>query len=228
MEEKKKVLVIGGLAKNIPKWISNVFELEHYEQQIHFKRTIAPDERPDVVVALRSWISHKQHKDARDYAVANNIPFISAENGWAQAVQQAMELGLHWFAKTVDKALPELEEPERTELDVILDRAWENAFAREKEKVSALERRLRKDRNRLEQTLKKLSTAEAKEEAAERVLVSIREAAQKQKTKIDSLRLRQNKVLDLIRSVIEGQETLGISNDLIFEIKEKIRDLYDL
>lgn len=82
-DQKKKVLVIGGIDKNIPPWIITAFDVEHIEQQDHFKRLIAPKNKPDVVIALKSWLSHKQCNDAREFAVTNEIPFIISDGGWS-------------------------------------------------------------------------------------------------------------------------------------------------
>lgn len=204
METKKRVLVIGGMDKNIPTWIHKTFEVEHYEQETHFKRAIAPKERPDVVIVLKSWISHKQCADAKDYATKNNIPFIMADGGWAMAVQRAVEAGLDWFAHDIDKSLGKMAEPVKKEADEVVERAWEGAYKREFERSKAFEKRHIKDREKLEKAEASLAAAEKREDAAERVIAKIREAAQERKQDNERTKAEVQKIAREVTAKIDS------------------------
>lgn len=203
MSEMKRILVVGGMDKNIPTWIQKSFDIEHYEQQAHFKREIAPKDRPDVVIVLKSWISHKQCADAREFASLNKIPFIVSDGGWSMAIQRAVESGLDWFAHTVDKSLKTLTDEQTKEADELVERAWEGAYKREYERAHALEKRLKKDRARLEEALVKIEASERKESAAARVITEVREAARKHQETSDQTRAEIRRVADELRKKID-------------------------
>lgn len=222
----KRILVVGGIDKNVPTWIHRAFEVEHYEQQAHFKRAIAPKDRPDAVIALKSWISHKQCQDARDYAEQNGVPFIISDGGWAMAVQRALEGGLDWFAHAVDRSIKDLSEADAKEADAIIERAWEGAYKREYEKTKALEKRLRKDREAVERT----------QAAANRVIAEVREAARKRQEAADraqveikrhaaDVRSRQNELLGICKQLVEHETTLRLDPQLVLELRRRMKDL---
>lgn len=200
----KRILVVGGLDKNIPTWIQKSFEIEHYEQQPHFKREIAPKDRPDLVVILKSWISHKQCADAREFASANNVPCIVADGGWSMAVQRALESGLDWFAHDIDKSLNDLTEEQAKEADDIIERAWEGAYKREYERAHALEKRLKKVTDRLEESLGKLASSERRQNAAARVIAEVREAARQHREATDQTRAEIKRVAEDLRKKIDS------------------------
>jgi len=203
MSEMKRILVVGGMDKNIPTWIQKSFDIEHYEQQAHFKREIAPSDKPDVVIVLKSWISHKQCADAREFASSNGIPFIVSDGGWSMAVQRAVESGLDWFAHAVDKSLKTLDEEQAKEADGLVERAWEGAYKREYERAHALEKRLKKDRKHHEDTIIKLESLERRENAATRVIAEVREAARKHQETSDQTRAEIRRVADELRKKID-------------------------
>lgn len=224
MSEMKRILVVGGIDKNIPSWIQKSFEIEHYEQQPHFKRTIAPKDRPDLVIALKSWISHKQCSDARTFASENGIPFIVSDGGWSMAIQRAIENGITWFAQTVDKSLKTLSEQESKEVDVIVERAWEGAYKREYEKVQALEKRMRKDRTRLEEALAKLESAERRDAAAARVIAEVREAARKHKESEERIQAEIKKLMNYVDSILADHEkSVSDYSVLISELRKRFQ-----
>lgn len=204
MDSKKRILVVGGMDKNIPNWIHKVFEVEHYEQEAHFKRVIAPKERPDVVIALKSWISHKQCADARDYAIKNEIPFVMADGGWSTAIQRAVEGGLDWFAHDIDRSLGKMSEPVKKEADELIERAWEGAYRRELERAEALEKRHRKDRQKLESALARLDAAEKRESAAARVIAEVREAARQRKEDTEKAKAEIQKISNEISAKLDA------------------------
>jgi hypothetical protein len=203
MADAKRILVVGGLNKNIPTWIQKTFEVEHVEQQSHFKRVIAPKDRPDLVIALKSWISHKQCADAREFAESSSIPFIMTDGGWSQAIQRAIESGLDWFTRDLDNSLSKFKEDEAKEVDTTLDRAWEDAYKREYERSHALEKRLKKDRMRLEEALAKLESAERRESAAARVIAEVRDAAKKHQEISEQTRAEIRRVASELRQKID-------------------------
>jgi len=222
----KRILVVGGIDKNVPAWIHRAFEVEHYEQQAHFKRIIAPKDRPDAVIALKSWISHKQCQDARDFAVENGVPFIMSDGGWSMAVQRALESGLDWFAHAVDKSIKDLSEKDAQEADEVVERAWEGAYKREYEKTKALEKRLRKDREVVERT----------QAAAKRVIAEVREAArirqeaaERTQTEIKRLaaeaRARQGELLAIIEKLLDNEATLQLAPELVSELRIRAKAL---
>lgn len=224
MSEMKRILVVGGIDKNIPNWIQKSFEVEHYEQQPHFKRTIAPKDRPDLVIALKSWISHKQCSDAREFASENGIPFIVSDGGWSMAIQRAIENGITWFAQTVDKSLKSLSEAESKEVDDLVERAWEGAYKREYEKVQALEKRMRKDRARLEEVLLKLASAERRDEAAARVIAEVREAARKHKESEERIQTEIKKLMNYVDSLLaDHQKSVSDYSVLISELRKRFQ-----
>lgn len=218
--DKKKILVFGGIGKNIPTWVIRAFNVEHYQQEAHFKREIAPESRPDVVIVLKSWISHKQAADAREFSDMNGIPFLYSDGGWSQAVQKAIESGLDWFPEALNKTLSTLDEEVFKEVDNVLERAWECAYRREFERAAALEKRLKKDRNKLETISTKLDLAEKREHAANRVILEIREAAL-------ITRQRQEEVLRIYRVVLDHINELSIQPDVVLELKRKIDKLLE-
>lgn len=201
---KKTILVVGGLYKNIPTWVRAAFNIDHYEQETHFKKTISS--KPDLVVIIKSWISHKQFNDAREFADNNNVPLIVADNGWASAVQKAVENGLDWFAHAIDNTLNSLSEKDAKLTDELLNRAWEGAYRREYERSNALEKRLRKDREKLEEALAKVNAAERRENAAERVIAEVREAARQHKESKEDVKVEIQKVMRIIDSFLMEQE----------------------
>lgn len=222
-EGQRKILVVGGISKNIPGWILKAFEVEHCEQQAHFKRIIAPKDKPDVVIMLKSWVSHKQGNDARAFAVENNIPFIVSDGGWSMAVQRAVESGLTWFAHDIDRTLSSLTEKDAEEADTVLERAWEGAYRREYERAKALERRLKKDRIKLEEALSKLESSEKREDAAARVITEVREAAKTKQLRYALIKRRQDEVLDIIQKLIDLREDLDFRPPVVEELA-KLKD----
>lgn len=222
----KRILVVGGIDKNVPTWIHRAFEVEHYEQQAHFKRAIAPRDRPDAVIVLKSWISHKQCQDAREYAEQNGIPVIISDGGWAMAVQRALESGLEWFAHAVDKTIGDLSETDAKTADEIVERAWEGAYKREYEKTKALEKRLRKGRDVVERT----------QSAAKRVIAEVREAARKRQEAADrtqaeikrlaaEARARQAEIVDITTKLLESEATLQLNPELVSELRARLKAL---
>lgn len=233
MSETKKLLVIGGMDKNIPTWITRLFEITHVEQQLHFKRIIAPADKPDLVIVLKSWISHKQCADARDYAQEHGIPFILASGGWSSVVQKAAESGLDWFVHTIDKSLETLSEEQAKETDEVITRAWESAYNREYEKSCALEKRLKKDRERLEKALIRVESAESREHAANRVILEVRAAAKAHQDASDQTRSEIRRVVDELRKKIDAllaDHELSAQKHLIdiAELRKKLGKLSEI
>lgn len=199
MADKRKILVVGGISKNIPKWINDAFEVDHYESETHFKRQFVS--KADVIVILQGFVSHKQSSDAKKYAKENDIPLIVADKGWASALAQAADRGMLWLIDDIGKEVKDA--PLEDKLDVMLNDAWRLAYKREYEKSRALERRLRKDRERLEESLAKLNASESRENTAARVITEVREAARKHREDSEQTRSEIRRVANELREKID-------------------------
>jgi len=194
----KKILIVGGISKNIPEWISKSFEITHIPQQHNFKRPISGPV-PDLVVLLKSWVSHKQCADARQFAIDNGIPFIISDGGISMALSRAAEQGITWFIKDVEKETITEEVVEQ------LDSAWESAYNREYEKNIHLEKRLKAVREQTEILSKKL----------EHVLESAEQAFKEKENRLLEIIKRQDSIISAQQQIIKAYnpDAVGIDDD---------------
>jgi len=204
---ERRLLVLGGMSKHIPVWISSAFIIEHYQTEIHFKREIAPNKKPDAVICLKSFISHKQSADARTYAIDNGLPYLVADGGWSSVVQKAAEQGLSWFTDALTSNLKNLSESDSKEVDNIIERAWESAYKRQYDINIALEKRYKKDRLKFEAIQDKLNKSERRTEAAGRVIDEVKEAVKKKEESEKRLRIEIDKFARSVDSMLVNYET---------------------
>lgn len=194
--KKKRIYIVGGKGKNVPPWVDAAFDWEQFEQDKSKTRTLEPDETPDAVVVLSSWVGHEHFYGARDLAERLDIPMILSPGGWSASLKAAAELGVEWFITEIDRSRGSdaLDEAQVEELDEFIDNAWREAYNREWTAREALERRYSKDRKLLEQARKDLADLKRRDQAAQRVIREIRSAAAAQRNALEEVERRSERV----------------------------------
>jgi hypothetical protein len=233
VQDKKNILIVGGVtSKHNPPWL-NTFNVEFYPQEEHFKRIVAPKNKPHLIICLKSWISHKQCRDFRNYADENSIEFIISDGGLSMAIQRAAEKGLTWFVRDIDKAIKNMPEDQVKNIDETIERAWHQAYNRERDKALALEKRLKKDRSRLEDALAKLEASERRESAATRVIAEVREATKVHQQTSEQTRAEIRRVASELREKIdkllsEHENSAKTHVEEIAELRKKLSRLSEI
>ena len=185
--KKRRIYIVGGKGKNVPRWLSAAFDYEQFQQDNSKTRDLEPDKVPDAVVVLSSWLGHEHFYGARDLAERLDIPMILSPGGWSASLKSAAELGINWFLRDIEQARrsPELTVDEEEGVDAFIDNAWREAYQREWAARQAMERRYGKDRGRFEHAQRELGRLTAKDEAAQRVIAEIRAAATGQRKALE-------------------------------------------
>jgi len=184
---KHRLFVIGGVAnRNVPVWLQAVFDIEIFQGDQDEKQKPKPEKTPDAIIVLSSWISHKHFHDARALADELDVPFVLSPGGWSAAINSAITSGIDWFVRDIEAAKDEIpaENPAEANASTV-DNAWHEAYSREWAKNQALERRLRKAEEKLDKLATRQATAQRREDAAERVIAEIREAARLQRERLE-------------------------------------------
>jgi len=201
---KRRLFIVGGKGKNVPRWLSEAFDYEQFDQENAKTRTLEPSVPPDAIVCLKSWVGHEHWYGARDLSQRLSVPLINAPGGWSTSLKAAADLGVEWYVQAVERARrsDDLTEDEAEEAEEFIDNAWREAYEREYEARQALEKRLRKDRTKFEQVqlelerLKKRETASAA--AAKRVLAEVRLAAARQRAASAEIQERSERVSEAL------------------------------
>lgn len=221
-QPKRRILVVGGVDKNIPTWIRCAFEIDHFESE--HGRNVAPSSKAavDAVIVLNAWVSHKHYYDARSFAESRKVPCLVSPGGWSKAIRLAAEIGLDWFISAIEQAKDRmLREEDQEELDQVIDNAWREAYEREWAKNQVLEKRLAKDRKMFDKALASKAKARTREEAANRVITEVREAAKRQREHLDKATIE----------VRETAERVAAENAVLAEYLsshfDELRDLLD-
>jgi len=211
---KRRLFIVGGKGKNVPRWLSEAFDYEQFDQENAKTRTLEPSVPPDAIVCLKSWVGHEHWYGARDLSQRLSVPLINAPGGWSTSLKAAADLGVEWYVQAVERARrsDDLTEDEAEEAEEFIDNAWREAYEREYEARQALEKRLRKDRTKFEQVqlelerLKKRETASAA--AAKRVLAEVRAAAAKQRAASAEIQERSERVSEALIQHISSLKEL--------------------
>ena len=211
---KRRLFIVGGKGKNVPRWLSEAFDYEQFDQENAKTRTLEPSAPPDAIVCLKSWVGHEHWYGARDLSQRLSVPLINAPGGWSTSLKAAADLGVEWYVQAVERARrsDDLTEDEAEEAEEFIDNAWREAYEREYEARQALEKRLRKDRTKFEQVqlelerLKKRETASAA--AAKRVLAEVRAAAAKQRAASAEIQERSERVSEALIQHISSLKEL--------------------
>lgn len=207
--QKRRIYIVGGKGKNIPRWLSAAFDYEQFEQDESKTRTLEPSVKPDAVVCLKSWCGHEHWYGARDLAERLEIPLINSAGGWSGALKAAADVGAEWFIQDIEKAKisGETTEGQAEEIEDFIDNAWREAYEREYEARQALEKRLGQERRELEHLKKK-------DEAAKRVIAEIRAAASRQRKALDEVQARNDRVSQALASHISSLVGLFEATDM--------------
>lgn len=184
---KHRLFVVGGRGnRNVPDWLKKVFDLEIFEGEEDEKQTPKPEKKPDAIIVLSSWISHKHFHDARTLADELDIPFVLSPGGWSAAIKSTISHGIDWFVRDIEAAKAEIPaENSPAAVESLVDSAWHEAYNHEWTKNQALARRLRKAEEKLESLAAKTTRAQRREDAADRVVAEVREAARIQRERLD-------------------------------------------
>jgi hypothetical protein len=184
---KRRLFVVGGRqGRNVPVWLQKVFDIEIFEGEEDEKQKPKPEKKPDAIIVLSSWISHKHFHDARTLADELDVPFVLSPGGWSAAINSAITHGIDWFVRDIEAAKAEIPAENPTAaVESLVDSAWHEAYNREWAKNQALERRLRKTEEKLERITARQASAQRREDAAERVIAEVREAARLQRERLE-------------------------------------------
>lgn len=212
---KRRILVVGGMAKkNVPDWVLESFNIEHFESTSGKSWKPNSGRDPDAVVVLNAWVSHKHFFDAREIAEKLSVPFIVSPGGWSAAIQKASDQGIDWFADSIQETTSD----ESGESDVV-NNAWQEAYSKEWEARKALERRYSRDKKLFDSAKKSLKQAEEKGAAADRVITEVREAAKEQRARLaaateefnrrsEEIRQRNNRLSECLSSHFDVMKRL--------------------
>ena len=210
--QRRRIYIVGGKGKNIPRWLSAAFDYEQFEQDNPKTRTLEPEQSPDAVVCLKSWIGHEHWYGARDLAKRLGVPMIEAAGGWSGALKAASDAGVEWFIQDIDRAKRsgDLSDDQVEEVEDFVDNAWREAYEREYEAREALEKRVGQDRRELDR-LRRVGEAE------KRVISEVRAAAARHRKALDEVQARNERVSEALASHINSLVGLFEATDLSHE-----------
>lgn len=219
---KRRIMVVGGVDKNIPNWIRSAFELEHFTSERGVSEALSSSTPFDAVIVLNAWVSHRHYYDARSFAESRNIPCLTSPGGWSKAVRLAAEIGLDWFIASIEQAKDRtLNEDDKEEIEHVIDNAWREAYEREWAKNQVLERRLAKDRKACDKARTSKIKAKRREEAADRVIAEVREAAKRQRKHLDEA------TAEVRRTAEKVAAENAVLSDCLSEHFDELRSLLD-
>jgi len=198
--QKRRIYIVGGKGKNVPRWLSAAFDHEQFAQDNTKTRTLEPEKTPDAVVVLSSWVGHEHFYGARDLAERLDIPMILSPGGWSASLKGAADLGVEWFIQDIERARTtgNLPEQEQEAVEEFIDNAWREAYQREWAAREALERRYSKDRTKFEQAQSELTRLKAKGAAAMRVIAEVRTAADRQREASAEIQARSERISEAL------------------------------
>jgi hypothetical protein len=102
--ERNKILIAGGMMRNIPYWILNNFEFQLIPQGSGHVTEIDFDIEPDLIICYEKHSSHALSESVIAIARKYKIPYITTTKGYSHLITIAKRLGLDWF---VDAAMPQ-------------------------------------------------------------------------------------------------------------------------
>jgi hypothetical protein len=171
MSDKRKVLVVGGLPKDVPAWVSEAFEVEqitgHNNGGSGF---LKPTIEPDVVIVCHDYVSHNYADQAHQIASKRGVPWIGMRTGWSGVVEMAAKAGLDWLVNARQSATEKCEGEEREKGEREVNNAWEQTVEYERQRAEAAIKRLAKEERKREAAD---ATIERQREAAQRVVAEI-------------------------------------------------------
>jgi len=166
---KHSVLVIGGDARNIPKWARAAFSIEHvYAETGSGNGKLSVKGSPEAIVVITDHVSHNFSDQAISLGRDLKIPVLKARSGWATAVANAAKHRIDWFVDAVQVASEKDAEHPAAE---IIDNAWKATAEYERERCEALSDRLKEVQARLLKAEE--VAARAKGAAQQRVLAEV-------------------------------------------------------
>lgn len=206
--QKRRIYIVGGKGRNIPKWLSAAFDYEQFEQDESKTRTLEPSSPPDAVICLKSWCGHEHWYGARDLAERLDVPLINAAGGWSSALKAAGDVGAEWFIQDIERAKrsDSISEETSTEIEDFVDNAWREAYEREYAARLHLERRYRRDRLELERLRQE-------GEAAKRVIAEVRAAAARQRRALNEVQARNERVSEALATHMDSLMALFEATD---------------
>jgi len=99
-DDKRRVLILGGLHSDIPRWMFRKFRVQHIER---YRGVIKIDYQPDLILIFIRFASHNLYGAASSLAKDNGIPLLAATN-YSDAIKLAQRHGLDWFVNTAIEA----------------------------------------------------------------------------------------------------------------------------
>lgn len=189
MSNKSRVLVIGGMPKNVPAWAQVAFEIDLLDQNGPKSRIDQSGQPPRAIVVYTSAVSHQHSCQAHDMGARWDIPVLKARDGWSTAVEQAARIGATWFVDAVQMGSQAIsgKNPPRSEEGLeLVDNAWRDLAKQEVAKREALEKRLRKVQGKLDGAMDTITRLRSGAEA--RVVAEIRRRAAEVRTEREELR----------------------------------------
>ncbi|MGD9729313.1 MAG: hypothetical protein AB7L09_03170 [Nitrospira sp.] len=210
--QKRRIYIVGGKDRNVPRWLSAAFDYEQFEQDSANTRTLEPSQTPHAVICLTSWIGHEHWYGARDLAERLGVPLINSPGGWSGAIKAASDVGAEWFIQDIERAKNSktLDAQQVIEVEDFIDNAWRDAYEREYEARAHLEKRYAK-------TIQELERLRQEGEAAKRVIAEVRAAASKQRKALDAVQARNERVSEALASHINSLVGLFEASDLSHE-----------
>lgn len=101
---RNKILIAGGMMRNIPYWIIENFEFQLIPQGSGHVTEVDFEIEPDLVICFEKHSSHALSESVIAVARKYKIPYITTTKGYTHLITVAKRLGLDWF---VDAAMPQ-------------------------------------------------------------------------------------------------------------------------
>jgi hypothetical protein len=134
--QKRRLLVVGGKWKHVPKWANTAFVVDLYEKGMDDNcggRGHLPEfERADAVVISADHLSHTFSTQAHKLARKWGVPAFVSSDGWSRAIDAAARCRCDWF---VDAAQRTAEKAEDLKTVEAVDNAWRDVAGYEREKT---------------------------------------------------------------------------------------------
>lgn len=211
--KKHRILVVGGLPYNIPKWAHHAFEIDLIEGcSSGGTGPLVPKTVPDAVVIRIDFVSHGYSEQAVDFARSHSIPWFTCRGGWSSVIERAVQQGIDWFADAIQSAGEELlEDGDENGVEVTdaVDNAWKTLADYERRKAHAAETRLGKERRKREKAEEHLRALRSG--AEQRIISAIRQQAQEVReselSKLASIREAATKVVKDAEATERAVET---------------------
>lgn len=212
MAGQHRLLVVGGLPKDIPSWASSVFEIEQITGHSNGgSGRLAPEHKAEAVIICYDFVSHNFSEQAQRQANRWGVPWFGVRGGWSIAVEKAARAGLDWFVDALqgNAETKGEDDPERQADMNVVHNAWAKTVDYERERAEAATKRLGKEMRR--------------REAAEALVTRQREAARRV---VDELEKRHKATLDEERAkraeIVEEFESVAAQAE---EAIERLRQM---